>query len=294
MTKLSAFVSVVFTLPVHVLGFGATAATVGVAGRVAGAAGPRDNAWCCQPRSALRAPSRRQRRGAARSIADCSRGGAPRAGDAPTTRYCEWQGASEAQITLHDRKARELASYKLGRTTKNDADGYHRVACPAVAGKIRCPLRPESLSVGHSHPEVTKAPADSPCCCVQKTITVPPEVNAKTAQRHDYPSPERANATLKDPSSTDITRGSIRLMGQSAITIVVACAVVVRNIRIVAAFEAREAENASCVGSRRAPERNDEGPSRTWRPSREAIARLKLQADNPFRRAPFGDNGPGT
>jgi hypothetical protein len=54
---------------------------------------------------------------------------------------------------------------------------------------------------------------------------------------------ERSNATVKDPSSTDITRGSVRLMGQSALTIVVACAVVVRNVRIVQAFEARQADN---------------------------------------------------
>jgi hypothetical protein len=166
-------------------------------------------------------------------------------------------GASEEQILAHDRRVATLASYKLAPITAHDADGYHRVACPAVAGKIRCPLREESMSLSHDHPEVINPPESNemPCCCRQKTITVPPEVNAKTAQRLDYLSPahrqsygrrsaaERANATLKDPSSTDITRGSIRVMGQSAISIVVACAVVVRNMRIVASFEARQADD---------------------------------------------------
>lgn len=165
-------------------------------------------------------------------------------------------GASDEQVRNHDRQVAELASYKLGRLSRDDKDGYHRVECPAVAGKLRCPLREESMSLDFSHPEVTSLPkGEAPCCCVQKSITVPPEVNAKTAQRHDFGSPahresygrraaaERANATLKDRSSTDIRRGSIRLMGQSAITIVVACAVVVRNMRVAAAFEKRQEEN---------------------------------------------------
>jgi hypothetical protein len=159
-------------------------------------------------------------------------------------------------MEAHDRQVAELAHYKLGRISKDDADGYHRVACPAVQAKLRCALRADSLSLSHAHPEVIEAPSeDPPCCCTQRSITVPPQVNDKTAQRHDYLSPawrhsygrrsaaERANATLKDPSSTDITRGCVRLCGQSALTIVLACAVVVRNIRIVNAFEARRAEN---------------------------------------------------
>jgi len=32
-----------------------------------------------------------------------------------------------------------LARHKPGRITSDDADGYHRVMCPAVTGKIRCP-----------------------------------------------------------------------------------------------------------------------------------------------------------
>jgi hypothetical protein len=166
-------------------------------------------------------------------------------------------GATDKELDLLDRRSKELASYKLGRMTRDDADGYHRVACPATEGKIRCPLRAESMSLSHAHPEVGTPPEaeEAPCCCRQSSITVPPEVNAKTAQRHDYPSPahrksygrrsaaERTNATVKDPSSTDITRGSIRVTGQSAITIVVVAAVVVRNIRIVNAFEARRADD---------------------------------------------------
>jgi len=64
---------------------------------------------------------------------------------------------------------------------------------------------------------------------------VPASVNAKTAQKHDYPSAawrrsyarrtavERSYSTIKDPASNDISRGWCRLMGLSATTVFVAC-----------------------------------------------------------------------
>ena len=52
--------------------------------------------------------------------------------------------ATPEQAATHDTQAAELARHKLGNITRDDADGYHRVMCPAVMGKIRCPLRPAS------------------------------------------------------------------------------------------------------------------------------------------------------
>jgi hypothetical protein len=50
--------------------------------------------------------------------------------------------ATTEDTAAHDQKTTELSRYKPGRTTADDADAYHRVMCPAVMGKIRCPLRP--------------------------------------------------------------------------------------------------------------------------------------------------------
>ena len=96
--------------------------------------------------------------------------------------------ATRDQAADHDRKTAESARYKLGRISRDDADGYHRVQCPAAMGKIRCPLRPSSMRPDRDRPEILQPPEHPQACCAQQTITVPPEVNAKTAQKHDYPS----------------------------------------------------------------------------------------------------------
>jgi hypothetical protein len=163
--------------------------------------------------------------------------------------------ATGEQAADWERKSAELARYKLGRTSTDDADGYHRVQCPAVMGKTRCPLRPASMTLGRDRPEILAPPEHPQACCTQQTITVPPETNAKTAQKHDYPSAahrrsyarrtgaERGFATAKDPASNNISRGWCRLMGLAPLMLTVTCLLVVRNQRILAAWNARQEES---------------------------------------------------
>jgi hypothetical protein len=165
-------------------------------------------------------------------------------------------GASGEQAAAHDQQTAELARHKLGRHAGDDADGYHRVTCPAAAGKIRCPHRPESMKLPRDRPEILTPPQHPPACCTQQTITVPPEIAAKTRQKHDYPSAawrrsyrrrtaaERVNATIKDTASNNIARGWCRLTGLTAITLWIACLLVVRNQHTLAAFDARQDDNA--------------------------------------------------
>ena len=88
------------------------------------------------------------------------------------------RGATTEQIATHDQQTAETARYKLGAISANDADGYHRVACPATAGKLRCPLRGESMTLPYNRPEITDPPEHPPTCCSQKTLTVEATVNA--------------------------------------------------------------------------------------------------------------------
>jgi hypothetical protein len=161
--------------------------------------------------------------------------------------------ATSWQATDWERQTAELARYKLGRITRDDQDGYHRVACPAVTGKIRCPLRPASMRLDRDRPEILTPPEHPQACCAQQTITVPPEVNAKTRQKHDYPSAawrrsyarrtgaERGFATAKDPASNDISRGWCRLMGLAPLMLLTTTLLIVRNQRILHAWTARQA-----------------------------------------------------
>jgi hypothetical protein len=165
-------------------------------------------------------------------------------------------GAANEQTADHDRKTAELARYKLGRITRDDADGYHRVQCPAAMGKIRCPLRPASMRLDRDRPEILRPPEHPQACCAQQTITVPAEVNAKTRQKHDYPSAawrrsyarrtgaERGFATAKDPATNDIARGWCRLMALPPLMLFTTVLLIARNQRILAAWDARQADNA--------------------------------------------------
>ena len=166
-------------------------------------------------------------------------------------------GAGPADTAVHDQQAAELARYKLGLHAADDADGYRRHACPATAGKVRCPLRPQSMLLDRSRPEILTPPPHPPACCSQQTITVPPSVAAKTRQKHDYPSAEwrqsykrrtaaeRLNATIKDTATTSISRGWIRLLGLTPLMLSLACLTAVRNQRILTARHDNDARRGA-------------------------------------------------
>jgi hypothetical protein len=166
------------------------------------------------------------------------------------------RGATPEEVAAHDARFAELVRFKLSALSAADEDGYQRVICPAAAGKVRCPHKAPSLDLSMEHPSVSHPPAELPRCCAQVSITVAPQVNEKTRQKHDYAGPahrtsyarrtaaERTYASLADPSVGGIGRGWCRLFGRAKNTLMYALAVVVRNVRIVESFERREAEEA--------------------------------------------------
>jgi hypothetical protein len=112
------------------------------------------------------------------------------------------------------------------------------------------------MTLDRDRPEILQPPEHPQACCAQQTITVPPGILAKTAQKHDCPSAawrrsyarrtgaERGFATIKDPASNDIARGWCRLMGLAPLMLFTTTLLVVRNQRILAAWNARQEENA--------------------------------------------------
>src|SRR5260370_314494 len=82
--------------------------------------------------------------------------------------------ATPDETTAHDQQTAELARHKLGPVSADDADGYHRVMCPAVAGKIRCPLRPASMKLDRRRPAILAPPQHPPAWHHPRTTTRPP------------------------------------------------------------------------------------------------------------------------
>jgi hypothetical protein len=193
--------------------------------------------------------------------------------------------ATPDQAAGHDTQSAELARHKLGKITADDADGYHRVMCPAVMGKIRCPLRPASMTLDRGRPEVLTPPEHPQDCCTQQTITVPPQIAAKTRQKHDYPSAahrqsyarrtgaERTFATAKDPASNNIARGWCRLMGLTPLMLWLACLLAVRNQRVLTTWTTRQHDNARRAAAGL--------PPRTRRRRRKTLASLATAGTPP-------------
>jgi hypothetical protein len=188
------------------------------------------------------------------------------------------RGAPEKAVAAHDRACAELEHYRFAPLARPDKEGYERVMCPAAAGKLRCPLVEASLNLSFSHPSVTQAPSSPPRCCRQRSITVAPQVNDKTRQKHPYPSPihrrsyarrtaaERAYARLADPAGEGVRRGWCRLFGTAKNTLMYSLAAVVHNLRLLESrerqdqLEARRASQAVSGPGRKRPRRHEQQP----------------------------------
>jgi hypothetical protein len=111
------------------------------------------------------------------------------------------------------------------------------------------------MTPDRDRPEILTPPEHPQARCTRQTLTVPAGVNAKTRQKHDYPSAawrrsharrtgaERGFATAKDPASNDISRGWCRPMGPAPVMLFTTVLLTVRNQRILAARNARQEEN---------------------------------------------------
>jgi hypothetical protein len=129
-------------------------------------------------------------------------------------------------------------------------------ACPAVMGKIRCPLRPPSKTLDRQRPEILTPPGAPAGLLRPADHHRPARRRSQTRQKHHYPSAahrrsyarrtgaERTFATAKDPATNNITRGWTRLTGLTPLTLWLAGLLAVRNQRILAAWHARQHDNA--------------------------------------------------
>ena len=184
------------------------------------------------------------------------------------------------------------------------------------------------MRLDRDRPEILQPPEHPQACCTQQAITVPPEVGAKTRQKHDYPSAawrrsyarrtgaERGFATAKDPASSDITRGWCRLMGLAPLMLFVTSLLASATSASSHAWNARQEENQrraakglppktrrrrrKTLAALTAPPRPDSRPARTasTNPEHRGSASTPAHRKSTARTAKKGASGappqPGT
>ena len=149
------------------------------------------------------------------------------------------------------------------------------------------------MTLDRDRPQILQPPQQPQACCTQQTITVSPDVLAKTAQKHDYPSAahrrsyarrtgaERGFATAKDPASNNISRGWCRLMALAPLMLFTTTLLIVRNQRILQAWNARQEENERRAAKGLPPENPAPAPQNTRGTRRRAA--LSTTAHDPPR-----------
>ena len=161
--------------------------------------------------------------------------------------------------------------YGLVPVSGPDAQGYRRYGCPAVAGRVQCPLR---NAAPRASAKVFEPPEIPPPVCTQRTITIAPSIGARHFQEHPFGSPKWAetyakgrnavegmNGYLKDPSHQALAAPARRrVRGIAAQSLFVALLLAAANLRKLAGL-AEKGEPARRRARRRSEDIRDYRPA---------------------------------
>lgn len=144
--------------------------------------------------------------------------------------------------------------WALVRHTQPDLNGSQRLVCPALAGKIGCPLRAGTVPVALTNglpivddpPTATPGGEPLPRCCTQQTMkTSPPEKIFKLDQPHYWGSKrwdliwrhrtyvEGSYGNRKNVSNENMRRGITRIPGLAFLHITIGLVNASYNLRMV-------------------------------------------------------------
>lgn len=142
----------------------------------------------------------------------------------------------------------ERQQYAMRRVARLGSDSGARWECPALDGKVGCPLREGSVEVAQLHglPVIVEPPdpASAPACCTQRTVTTGRDAQPKVEQEHYWGSrkwKQRYNArtyvegafgNMKNPTTENVERGFFQITGLAKVNFMVGIALVAHNLRM--------------------------------------------------------------
>ena len=166
----------------------------------------------------------------------------------------------------YDSRIAARAPYQLKHKDGPDADGYQRLACPALGAHpgLMCPLRATSLSPGDGRAKVLQPPQELPKLCRQTAITIAPDIGARYRQDLPYASPswhksyatlrntiEGLNGLIKDPAHEALAQPARRrVRGIAAQSVFTALLLIAANIRKIRAWRALTAGDKTRTAQR--------------------------------------------
>lgn len=144
---------------------------------------------------------------------------------------------------LYDERAR----YMMARVSYG---AMVRSMCPALAGKVACPQRPESLNnYGATIPKEIVPPENPPKCCIQKTTSTPVALLRRSRQgQHPYGTTdwgrlyrqrnriESYNASIRHNIGNMAERSWTRVFGREKIGMFLTFKLLATNIRNIESF----------------------------------------------------------
>ena len=158
--------------------------------------------------------------------------------------------APQASRDEHARAAGLIAEreqWAAERRSAPDASGACRYRCPALAGKVGCPLREGTIEVAvrHGLPVVHHPPdrATAPTACTNSTFSVGGDAQPKVLQRHYWGGHKWRRSynrrtfvegyfgNLKNPSTEHVHRGFVRRAGLAAFILAAGTAIAACNLR---------------------------------------------------------------
>ena len=142
----------------------------------------------------------------------------------------------------------ERWQYAFHRHRRMTAKSGARWICPALDGKVGCPLRTGTVEVAlrNGKPVIGNPPAKetAPKCCVNKTVGTKADAQPKVVQKYYWGSEkwraryngrtyvEGVFGNIKNPSTENIRRGHFQIVGLGKVTFFVGIALVAYNLRM--------------------------------------------------------------